>query len=127
MNIHTTEDTTVLGQFIPKGTRIMGNIWAVHNDPKVWHKPQDFNLNRFLTSDGKELLKFDYFIPFSMGRRNCAGEGLARVEVFLYFVSLLQRYTISAANDGTVVSLVERFGLILQPTDAVVFRFQKRV
>ncbi|CAG2174932.1 unnamed protein product, partial [Oppiella nova] len=76
----TTDDTTVLGQFIPKGTRIMGNIWAVHNDPKVWHKPQDFNPNRFLTSDGKELLKFHYFIPFTMGRRNCAGEGLARVE-----------------------------------------------
>ena len=45
----------------------MANIWAVHNDPKVWHKPQDFNPNRFLTSDGKELLKIEALIPFSMG------------------------------------------------------------
>ncbi|CAG2170330.1 unnamed protein product, partial [Oppiella nova] len=72
------------------------------------------------TSDGKQVIKTKALIPFSTGKRNCVGETLGRVEVFLYFVSLLQRYTISAAIDGTVVSLEERFGLTLQPKDVVV-------
>ena len=63
----TVEDTSVLGHFIPKDTTVMANIWAVHNDPKVWHKPQDFNPNRFLTSDGKQVIKTEALIPFSMG------------------------------------------------------------
>ncbi|CAG2177070.1 unnamed protein product, partial [Oppiella nova] len=122
----TLEDTTVLGHFIPKDTIVMANIWAVHNDPKVWHKPQEFSPKRFLTSDGKELLKIDALIPFSVGKRNCVGETLARVEVFLYFVSLLQKYTISAANDE-VLTLEEDFGLALEPKHKVILKFKNRI
>ncbi|CAG2173422.1 unnamed protein product [Oppiella nova] len=122
----TLKDTTVLGHFIPKDTRVMANIWAVHNDPKVWDKPEQFNPNRFLTSDGKELLKTEALIPFSYGKRSCVGETLARVQVFLYFVLLLQKYTISAANDE-VLTLDDNFGLTLQPKDPMVLRFRKRV
>ena len=66
----TVEDTSVLGHFIPKDTTVMANIWAVHYDPKVWDKPEQFNPNRFLTSDGKQVLKNDALIPFSTGLLN---------------------------------------------------------
>jgi cytochrome P450 len=54
----------------------------------------------------------------------CAGETLARVEVFLYFTSLLQRYRIS--SDNKILTLEDRFGLTLQPKDGVILRFQAR-
>ncbi|CAG2184008.1 unnamed protein product, partial [Oppiella nova] len=31
---YTSEDTSVLGHFIPNGTKVLVNLWAVHNDPK---------------------------------------------------------------------------------------------
>ncbi|CAG2112543.1 unnamed protein product, partial [Medioppia subpectinata] len=111
------EDAYILGHFIPKNTRIMANIWAVHYDPKVWDNPDQFNPNRFLTPDGKHLIKTEALIPFSYGKRNCVGETLARVEVFLYFVSLLQRYTISAENEERF-TLEDKFGLTLQPKES---------
>ncbi|CAG2110465.1 unnamed protein product, partial [Medioppia subpectinata] len=116
-----SEDAYILGHFIPKNTRIMANIWAVHYDPKVWDNPDQFNPNRFLTPDGKHLIKTEALIPFSYGKRNCVGETLARVEVFLYFVSLLQRYTISAENEE-MLSLDDRFGLTLQPKESFILR-----
>ena len=61
------EDSSILGHFIPKDTYILANIWAVHNDPKIWENASKFDPNRFLTEDGKELLKNEALIPFSVG------------------------------------------------------------
>lgn len=45
---------------------MLANIWAVHNDPKLWGDPQNFRPERFLNDKG-QLEKPDYWIPFSAG------------------------------------------------------------
>ncbi|XP_022256968.1 cytochrome P450 2D6-like [Limulus polyphemus] len=95
----TTEDTTVQGYNIPKGTVVMNNVWAVHNDPKYWKNPSEFFPEHFLNQEGTKFEKPEYFIPFSIGKRSCPGETLAQVELFLYFTSILQRFTV-ALPDG---------------------------
>ena len=45
---------------------------------------------RFLDSSGK-FFKPEYFVPFGHGRRVCLGEPLARAELFIFFVTLVQR------------------------------------
>jgi cytochrome P450 len=46
-----------------------------------------------LDADGK-LRKIDEFVPFSVGRRVCLGETLAKTELFLFFANFLQRYEV---------------------------------
>lgn len=36
---------------------------------------------------------------FGLGKRQCAGEGLARMELFLILTTLLQRYSFEASGD----------------------------
>ena len=69
----------------------MGNFWAVHNDEKLWDKPEVFNPDRFLDDEGK-FVRSPHVIPFSVGPRHCLGEQLARMEYFVFLVSLLQRF-----------------------------------
>lgn len=61
---------SVGGYFLPKGTVVFPNIWAVHNDPRYWENPNAFNPERFLNEEGTELLpKSDHLMPFSIGEQ----------------------------------------------------------
>ncbi|XP_053236381.1 cytochrome P450 2K6-like isoform X3 [Podarcis raffonei] len=88
----TATDVTLNGYFIPKGTFIMPLLSSVLHDESQWEKPHKFYPEHFLNSDGK-FVKRDAFMPFSAGRRACIGETLAKTELFLFFTSLLQKFT----------------------------------
>jgi cytochrome P450 len=68
-----------------------------------------------LESDGKTLKKdmIEYAIPFSMGKRQCAGEGLAKMELFLVLTSLLQHYRFAIPEHGQPPDLTPIYGITL--------------
>ncbi|XP_006860677.1 PREDICTED: cytochrome P450 2K4-like [Chrysochloris asiatica] len=88
----TTTNITFKNYFIPKGTEVIVLLTSVLRDRTQWEKPDTFNPEHFLNSNGK-FIKKDAFIPFSVGRRMCAGESLAKMELFLFFTSLMQNFT----------------------------------
>ncbi|XP_059517955.1 cytochrome P450 2U1 [Myotis daubentonii] len=110
----TSEETVLQGYTIPKGTVIVPNLWAVHRDPAIWEKPDDFNPNRFLDDQG-QLIKRETFIPFGIGKRVCMGEQLAKMELFLTFVSLMQSFTFALPKDSQKPLLTGKYGLTLAP------------
>lgn len=111
---HMTSEKTVLQGFtIPKGTIILPNLWSVHRDPAIWEKPNDFYPDRFLDDQG-QLIKKETFIPFGIGKRVCMGEQLAKMELFLMFVSLMQSFTFVLPKDSKPI-LTGKYGLTLAP------------
>ncbi|KAK9954658.1 hypothetical protein ABG768_016708 [Culter alburnus] len=86
------KDTTVGGQLIPKGVIVMPLLKTILQDKNEYSTPYEFNPAHFLDENGM-FLKKDSFIPFSIGKRMCPGEQLARMELFLFFISLMQRFT----------------------------------
>ncbi|KAG8519426.1 Cytochrome P450 2U1, partial [Galemys pyrenaicus] len=99
---------------IPKGTLVLPNLWSVHRDPAIWEKPADFDPNRFLDDQG-QLIKKETFIPFGIGKRVCMGEQLAKMELFLMFVSLMQSFRFALPVDSEKPILTGRYGLTLAP------------
>ncbi|XP_006890128.1 PREDICTED: cytochrome P450 2D17-like isoform X2 [Elephantulus edwardii] len=90
----TSCDTEVQGFLIPKGTMLFINLSSVLKDETVWKKPFRFHPEHFLDDQGR-FVKHEAFMPFSAGRRSCLGEPLARMELFLFFTCLLQRFSFS--------------------------------
>ncbi|VDO78507.1 unnamed protein product, partial [Haemonchus placei] len=98
MNVvhRTVRDTSVKGVKIPADTHVLGEIHQILAHSPVFKDGHEFRPERFLMEDGvtpnKEAV--DHLCPFSMGKRQCAGEALARVELFVGVVSLLQNYRV---------------------------------
>ncbi|KAM4771239.1 cytochrome P450 2K4-like [Rhinophrynus dorsalis] len=88
----TTQDVTFRGYFIPKGTQVIPLLTSVLQDEDHFERPNEFYPQHFLDSDGN-FVKKEAFIPFSAGRRSCAGENLAKMELFLFFTRLMQSFT----------------------------------
>lgn len=113
---HTVnKDIDILGYRIPKGISILPQISVVHLDDTLYENPRKFNPDRFLESDGVTPKKTEHLLPFSLGKRICLGESLARMELFLIFTSLMQKFCFSFVENQPKPSLQAKLGFISSP------------
>ncbi|XP_069882419.1 cytochrome P450 2D17-like, partial [Dipodomys merriami] len=77
-----------------QGTTLLTNLSSVLKDEHIWEQPFRFHPAHFLDAQGR-FVKPEAFMPFSAGPRTCLGEPLARMELFLFFTCLLQRFSFS--------------------------------
>ncbi|KAI5619047.1 cytochrome P450 2K1-like [Silurus asotus] len=115
---HTTScDVNFNGFFIKKGTTVYPLLMSVLRDESQWKSSHTFNPANFLDDQGR-FVKKDAFMPFSAGRRVCLGESLARMELFLFFSSLLQhfRFTPPPGVSEDQLDLTGVVGITVNPT-----------
>ncbi|KFK32668.1 hypothetical protein AALP_AA6G273300 [Arabis alpina] len=68
---------TIRGFYIPKGTPLVINAYAVMRDPDFWKDPNEFKPERFLGQEEETREKALKFLPYGVGRRGCPGSNLA--------------------------------------------------
>ncbi|KAJ8009995.1 hypothetical protein DPEC_G00069950 [Dallia pectoralis] len=105
---YATTNISFRGYTIPEGTVIIPLLHSVLRDQAHWATPTTFNPGHFLDENGN-FQKNPAFFVFSAGKRACVGESLARMEIFLFLVSLLQRFSISCPGGPETINLSPEF------------------
>lgn len=109
------EDTTLGGYDVEKGSLVFANIRHIHLDKAYWGNPDEFVPERWLDpADQTKVIQHTNFVPFSLGKRRCLGENLAKVEYSVFAISLLRSFSFKMVDPSNPPTL-EGFGLLYSP------------
>ncbi|CAE6417961.1 unnamed protein product, partial [Rhizoctonia solani] len=84
----TAADDEYRGYFIPKGSIVMANSWAMSRDESMYKSPESFDPERFVGADTPSTHAFGF------GRRSCPGNHYAEASLFILIASILAVFDI---------------------------------
>ncbi|KAG1798579.1 cytochrome P450 [Suillus plorans] len=89
-----TKDIIWKNYLVPAGATVIGNHWAIANDPEVFPEPHRFNPQRWIDDAGRVRGDLRFF-TFSFGRRVCPGQHVANRSVFINTALILWAFRLS--------------------------------
>ena len=102
----TVEDLKVNEFNVPRDSIIIPSIGGIMKDPIDFPNPEKFDPERFLSQNSDGTMKFTphlKVVPFGIGKRRCLGEVLARVTLYKFFTSIIQKFQIVSGQDKPVL------------------------
>ncbi|XP_059186689.1 cytochrome P450 2G1-like [Centropristis striata] len=105
---YALHDISFRGYTIPKDTVIIPLLHSVLKEEKQWETPWSFNPKHFLDQNGN-FKKNPAFLPFAAGKRACVGESLARMELFIFLVSMLQNFTFTCTDGPDSMNVIPEY------------------
>ncbi|XP_027772598.1 cytochrome P450 CYP736A12-like [Solanum pennellii] len=108
------EDCEVDGFHIPKGSRILINVWTIGRDPDIWVEPEKFKPEKFQENNIDLRGRHFELLPFGSGRRSCPGLHLGLTAVHLVLAQLIRCFDWELPNGMTPkdIDMTKKFCLV---------------
>ncbi|EXJ76278.1 uncharacterized protein A1O5_00786 [Cladophialophora psammophila CBS 110553] len=110
----TTEDDWYEGYFIPKGSVVMLNWWAIHFDPKIRQNPFTYDPSRFLHDPYSTAEAVNAANPndrdhyaYGAGRRICTGLHVAQNSLFINMARTVWAFNMHKYKEPTTGKVEE--------------------
>ncbi|CAL1695170.1 unnamed protein product [Somion occarium] len=105
------QDDEYKGYFLPKGSLLIPNSWAILHDENVYPNPLIFNPDRFLKDGVRNPDVPDPEVSFGFGRRLCPGRFMAKESLWIAIASLLATFEFrkSIGPDGSPITPEEEY------------------
>ncbi|XP_072763359.1 cytochrome P450 4c21-like isoform X2 [Anoplolepis gracilipes] len=121
---HLTEDVK-MGEFIlPKGADVLLEIFVLHRNKKYWPNPLVFDPDRFLPE--KKETYTSYFMPFSIGSRNCIGMNYAMISMKVVLATLIRTFVFKVDKTIAIDKIKLNADIALSPVEPLEVKIEKR-
>ncbi|CAE6432354.1 unnamed protein product [Rhizoctonia solani] len=88
-----TQDETVSGRFVPKGTQLMFTTALMSSNKLEWGPDaEEWRPSRWLTPDGAFNRSAGPSVPFGLGQRSCFGQRLAVLQVKTFVATMSRTF-----------------------------------
>ncbi|XP_030837667.1 cytochrome P450 2B11 [Strongylocentrotus purpuratus] len=125
-SMRSTTSTMTLGKYrFEVGTWVMLNYEYAMFDPDHWSEPKRFKPERFLDDHG-QYCPDEQLIPFSIGKRNCIGEKLGRMELFIFFTNIIKNFELVFPDDAPHPSVEAASGGMMRVPNRYSITFKDR-
>lgn len=123
----STEDDRYEGYYIPAGTTVLGNSWAINLNEEYYPNPHIFDPTRFLDSalaeksrspstfTGKPHPAKAGHSSFGWGRRICPGAGLAENSLFIALAKIIWAFNIGPLKGAVYDTFAYTEGFNIRP------------
>ncbi len=115
-NRNTMEDIEMWGHTIPKGSTVAFSRYSLHRHPNIWEKPEEFNPERFDTTNPANKRSHYAHVPYGGGPRICVGINFALLELVVILATLSQRFRLKTHSSHknimqALLTMEPKFGL----------------
>jgi len=112
------QDDMYDGYFVPGGSSVFFNVWAMTRNEEVYPEPEVFNPDRFLHPSSRQAHEHVEAV-WGFGRRTCPGRTFAEANLWLCIANFIATMDIKKAVDagGSVITPAAAFvsGAIRHP------------
>lgn len=84
------------GLYIPGGISVSSSSWLVHMNDVIFAEPEKFIPERWSGENARE----DFWVPFSLGKRDCVGRHLAVAEVKMAIAGMVMGFEFEGVDGG---------------------------
>jgi len=107
-----TKDVVIGDIMAPKGTTFQINAYKIHHDSRFYESPFDFVPERWTNKEMKKKVPKGAFLGFAEGPRTCIGKNFSEIELAIYIVRLMEKFTIHVPYNSQVKFLRDTLLLI---------------
>ncbi|XP_072745744.1 cytochrome P450 4C1-like [Anoplolepis gracilipes] len=123
-----TEDLKMGEVILPKKANIVIDILTVHRNEKYWPNPLIFNPDRFLPEKTGTSYS-NYYMPFSMGPRNCivfAGMKYAMISIKVILATLIRTFVFKIDKNIQIDKIKLNVDITLSTIEPIIVKIDKR-
>ncbi|KAL3281413.1 hypothetical protein HHI36_004622 [Cryptolaemus montrouzieri] len=107
---------------LEKGQAVYFSNWGIHNDPRYYPNPSQFDPDRFTEENIRQRPDFSY-LPFGHGPRNCSGQRFATLSSVMALANILYNFEIRIPEGGSDTVKFITKGTLLQPVNGIHLEF----
>lgn len=120
-------DCVLLGNMVPKGTRVLMSAWLMNRSPELWGEDaNEFRPNRWIDPDEKPNNTGEGKVgsmTFGRGPRACIGEGFVKAELRCLLSAMVTKFEWGLESPDEVV--VPAGMVTIRPRDGMYLKLKK--